>query len=122
MRKCFNAFGCQSRLPVLSLVAHRPPPSLSQADSFRAYLNFLQGADGHKLGNTPASFFSELPLGRGPTGDLSPSNFLQILHWNQARAWCGSFKLLGFLAFTAGSCQEFGVEHIRGQPGLHDLV
>ncbi|CAE7572059.1 unnamed protein product [Symbiodinium necroappetens] len=45
-----------------------------EADSFRAYLNFLQGAD-------------------GPTGDLSPSNFLQILHWNQ----------------------EFGVEHIRGQ-------
>lgn len=45
-----------------------------EADSFRAYLNFLQGAE-------------------GPTGDLSPSNFLQILHWNQ----------------------EFGVEHIRGQ-------
>ncbi|CAE7803779.1 unnamed protein product [Symbiodinium sp. CCMP2456] len=50
------------------------PSAAMEADSFRAYLNFLQGAD-------------------GPTGDLSPSNFLQILHWNQ----------------------EFGVEHIRGQ-------
>ncbi|CAE7241581.1 unnamed protein product [Symbiodinium sp. CCMP2592] len=46
----------------------------TEADSFRAFLNFLQGAD-------------------GPSGDLSPVNFLQILHWNQ----------------------EFGVEHIRGQ-------
>lgn len=44
-----------------------------EADSFRAFLNFLQGAE-------------------GPSGDLSPGNFMAVLEW----------------------AEEFGVEHIRG--------
>ncbi|CAK9027485.1 unnamed protein product [Durusdinium trenchii] len=51
-----------------------------EADSFRAFLNFLQGAE-------------------GPTGDLRPDNFMAVLEWSEdfgvdhIRGQCEAFLL-----------------------------